>query len=218
MHVTHGLPPGATAAARQQQKQQRAIAAAAAEAADQQQDWTIAVSGGRQSHQRPDLHIVLVHPQIPQNAGNVARTCAAVNVGLHLVGPMGFELDSKKLKRAGLDYWPAVCVDVHPSWAAFLDYWQQQEGPKQLIGYSKFAGRHYASEGLYPRGTATWLMFGAETTGLPEEAHAAATQMVKIPMSEQHVRSLNLATSAGIGVMEVLRQKDGAVLPEEVAA
>jgi hypothetical protein len=143
-------------------------------------------------------------------------------------------------------------VDVHDSWQAFLEFWQQQEGPKQLVGYSKFARQHYASDGLYPRGTATWLMFGAETTGLPPEAHDAATHMVKIPMSEQHVRSLNLATSAGkpaclflrcivpgashvgwslhtrithswqpirgvcpagIGVMEVLRQKDGAVLP-----
>ncbi|KAL4427469.1 hypothetical protein ABPG77_000758 [Micractinium sp. CCAP 211/92] len=171
-----------------------------------------------QQHQRPDLHVVLVHPQIPQNAGNVSRTCAAVNVGLHLVAPLGFQLDSTKLKRAGLDYWPAVCVDVHPSWAAFLEFWQQQPGPKQLVGYSKFARRHYASEGLYPAGTSTWLMFGAETTGLPEEAHAAATDMVKIPMSERYVRSLNLATSVGIGVMEVLRQKDGPVLPEDAEA
>jgi hypothetical protein len=127
-----------------------------------------------------------------------------------------------------------------------------------LTGYSKFAQHHYAAEGLYPGGTATWLMFGAETTGLPEEAHHAATHMAKIPMSERYVRSLNLATSvgeyftvvdwlhqgnavgcacaggrqasmrhsatptpedtlcAGIGVMEVLRQKDGAVLPEDM--
>lgn len=170
-----------------------------------------------------------------------------------------------RLKRAGLDYWPAVCVDVHPSWDAFYAHWQAQPGPKQLVGYTKFASQHYASEGLYSGGGsgATWLMFGAETTGLPDEAHGAATALVKIPMSETYVRSLNLATSVGawwqrvcagrpgagaatgpaarllpqptcclpcasrrrhppchtgIGVMEVLRQKDGAVLPEDRAA
>ncbi|KAL4447436.1 hypothetical protein ABPG75_004655 [Micractinium tetrahymenae] len=219
-HVAHVPPPGVAAAERQQRRQQRRarLASAAATPEEGQQGWSLEVAGSRQQHQRPDLHVVLVHPQIPQNAGNVARTCAAVNVGLHLVAPLGFELDSAKLKRAGLDYWPAVCVDVHPSWAAFLEFWRQRPGPKQLVGYSKFARRHYAAEGLYPAGTSTWLMFGAETTGLPEEAHAAATDMVKIPMSERYVRSLNLATSVGIGVMEVLRQKDGAVLPEDAEA
>lgn len=92
-------------------------------------------------------------------------------------------------------------------------------------GFTKFATQHYAAEGLYRQpaaggggAPATWLMFGAETTGLPPEAHAAATHLVKIPMSQQHVRSLNLATSVGVGVMEALRQKDGAVLPEDAAA
>ncbi|KAI3429592.1 hypothetical protein D9Q98_005678 [Chlorella vulgaris] len=216
-HGPHSEPRG-TAHVRQRRQPHVMMRLAAAAAADQQQqpDWSIAVAGGKQAHQRPDVHVVLVHPQIPQNAGNVSRTCAAVNVGLHLVGPCGFELDSKKLKRAGLDYWPAVCVDVHPSLEAFLQFYEQQPGPKQLVGYSKFAQHHYAAEGLYPGGTATWLMFGAETTGLPEEAHHAATHMAKIPMSERYVRSLNLATSVGIGVMEVLRQKDGAVLPEDM--
>ncbi|PRW56467.1 S-adenosyl-L-methionine dependent tRNA rRNA methyltransferase [Chlorella sorokiniana] len=218
--LAHPAPQGVLAAARQRRRVQRLAAAEEGQQQQQQQDdWSIGLAGGRQQHQRPDVHVVLVHPCIPQNAGNVARTCAATNVGLHLVGPLGFELDSKKLKRAGLDYWNSVCVDVHPSWDAFYEYWQQQPGPKQLVGYSKFAKHHYAAEGLYPPGTSTWLMLGAETTGLPPEAHAAATQLVKIPMANfQFVRSLNLATSAGIGVMEVLRQKDGAVLPEDAAA
>lgn len=170
--------------------------------------------------QRNDLHVVLVHPQIPQNAGNVARTCAATAVALHLVGPLGFEIDSKKLKRAGLDYWPYVCVRVHPTWQHFQSYFSAQASPKRLLAFSKFGVQHYAAPGMYQPGD--WLLFGAETTGLPPEAHEAAAAsggaVVKIPIIDTHVRSINLSVSAGIGLYEAIRQLDnpqeGATLPE----
>lgn len=171
---------------------------------------TLVEDGSRLSWQRRDVSVVLVHPQIPQNCGNVARTCAATGVGLHLVGPMGFALDDKKLKRAGLDYWDWVAVQVHDNVDAFLSFYEGLEGDKRLFAYSKFGEVHYAQDGLYDRGTRNFLMFGAETTGLPEEAHTASTDVVQIPMGNYtHVRSLNLATSVGIGLFESLRQLDG---------
>lgn len=177
--------------------------------------WSITASGARREWQRADLHVVLISPQIPQNTGNVCRTCAATSIALHLVGPLGFEIDNAKLKRAGLDYWDWVACAVHPTWDDFYAFFQSLPGPKRLVGFSKLAKTHHATEGAYPPGT--WLMFGAETTGLPPEAHAASDAMVKLPMSNfRHVRSLNLATSVGIGVFEALRQLDGAVLPEDV--
>jgi tRNA (cytidine/uridine-2'-O-)-methyltransferase len=185
----------------------------------------------RHAWQRADLAIVLVHPQIPQNVGNVARTCAATNIALHLVGPLGFELDDAKLRRAGLDYWHYVSVAVHPSWAAFEAFRAALPcaAGHRTAAFTKFSYQHYASEGLYRAadGGIVWLVFGAETTGLPDEAVAAIEAsaggaLVKIPMANaEHVanplsgvRSLNLATSVGIGVFEALRQLDGAVLPE----
>jgi len=130
--------------------------------------WNFANSGSRREWQRADLHIVLVHPQIPQNAGNISRTCAAASIALHLVGPMGFELDNAKLKRAGLDYWDWVACKVHPSWDEFYSFFNGLDDPnKRLVGFSKLGTVHHATEGMYPPGT--WLMFGAETTGLPPE-------------------------------------------------
>ncbi|KAL6125073.1 hypothetical protein ACLB2K_077581 [Fragaria x ananassa] len=83
------------------------------------------------------LQVVLVSPQIPGNTGCIAKTCAASAVGLHLVGPMGFQIDDAKLKRAGLDYWPYVVVKVHSSWAEFQDYFSQQDGEKRLLAFTK---------------------------------------------------------------------------------
>lgn len=123
---------------------------------------------------------------------------------------MGFALDDRKLKRAGLDYWDWVAVKVHDDIDAFLSFYRGLEGQKRLFAYSKFGEVHYAREGLYERGARTFLMFGAETTGLPEEAHESSTDVVQIPMGNyEHVRSLNLATSVGIGLFESLRQLDG---------
>lgn len=177
---------------------------------------TMVEDGSRLEWQRPDIAVVLVHPQIPQNCGNVARTCAASKVALHLVGPMGFELDDTKLKRAGLDYWDWVAVKVHENVDTFLEFYNGLDGDKRLFAYSKFGESHYAKEGLYNGSRRNFLMFGAETSGLPENAHSAATDVVKIPMSNfDHVRSLNLATSVGIGLFECIRQIDGALLPEQ---
>jgi tRNA (cytidine/uridine-2'-O-)-methyltransferase len=181
--------------------------------------WNLVDQGARREWQRPDLHLVLVCPQIPQNTGNVARTCAATGVALHLVGPLGFELDSAKLKRAGLDYWDWVAAAVHDDWDAFASFFDAIPGPKRMVAFSKLGRCHHAAEGLYVPGASNWLVFGAETTGLPPEAletiSASGGVVAKIPMSNfEHVRSLNLATSAGVGVFEALRQLDGAVLPE----
>ena len=132
-----------------------------------QPGWTMTNAGSRREWQRADLHVVLVNPQIPQNAGNIARTCAATSIALHLVGPMGFEIDNTRLKRAGLDYWDWVACAVHPSWDEFYSFFNSLPGPKRLVGFSKLGKVHHATEGMYPPGT--WLMFGAETTGLPPE-------------------------------------------------
>ncbi|KAJ4898094.1 AGAMOUS-like 26 [Raphanus sativus] len=83
------------------------------------------------------LQVVLVSPQIPGNTGCIARTCAASAVGLHLVGPLGFQVDDAKVKRAGLDYWPYVVVKAHSSWAEFQEYFRQQEGEKRMIAFTK---------------------------------------------------------------------------------
>jgi tRNA (cytidine/uridine-2'-O-)-methyltransferase len=155
-------------------------------------------------------------------------------MALHLVAPLGFTIDNAKLKRAGLDYWDYVSFRVHDSIQDFGSYFNALPDPKRLFGFSKFATRHYAastttsgngSSSPVVVGTAyrkgDWLMFGAETTGLPQEAvdlsvHSGGC-LVKIPMNNyKYVRSLNLATSVGIGVFEAIRQLDGAVLPEDV--
>ena len=150
-------------------------------------------------------------PQIPGNTGTIARTCAASRVPLHLVGPLGFDLTDSQLKRAGLDYWNSVCVRVHDDWDAFHVYWRDTlKSPGRLVAFSKFGARPHAEEGAYEPGD--WLLFGAETTGLPDAAHdacAASGGIRRIPIDEEHVRSLNLAVSAGIGVYEALRQIDG---------
>ncbi|CAL5222882.1 g5309 [Coccomyxa viridis] len=168
-------------------------------------------AGSKLAWLRKDLHVVLVHPQIPQNTGTIARTCAATGVGLHLVGPLGFEIDNSRLKRAGLDYWPYVAVNVYSTWQDFYGHFQEQEGPKRLLGFSKAGKQHYASPSLYRKGD--WLLFGAETTGLPGEAYASieesSGEVLRIPITETHVRSLNLAVSAGVALYEAMRQLDG---------
>ena len=161
-------------------------------------------------NQRRDLAVVLVTPQIPGNTGTIARTCAATRVPLHLVGPLGFTLEDSQLKRAGLDYWNSVCVKVHDDWDAFHEYYTQLGSPGRLVAFSKFGARPHAEEGAYQ--SDDWLLFGAETTGLPDAAHdacAASGGIRRIPIDEQHVRSLNLAVSAAVGTYEALRQIDG---------
>ena len=145
-----------------------------------------------------ELNIVLVEPQIPQNTGNIARTCAATNARLHLVGPLGFQIDDKKLKRAGLDYWHLLDIRHYDGWA---DFTAQNEGP---FYYFTTKGQTVHSDVAYPDGC--YLVFGREDAGLPEEllfAHPDAC--VRLPMLAA-ARSLNLSNSVAVIVFEALRQ------------
>ncbi len=153
---------------------------------------------GRVPGQAP-LHLVLVEPQIPPNAGNVARLCAATGCALHLVGPLGFSIEDRELKRAGLDYWHEVALVVHPSLDAFLASWR-----RPLWLFSTRAARRY-DEAAFTYGDA--LLFGKETAGLPQtllDAHPQAT--LRIPMRPGAVRSLNLSTTVGIAAYSALKR------------
>ncbi|KFK35507.1 hypothetical protein AALP_AA5G293600 [Arabis alpina] len=155
------------------------------------------------------LQVVLVSPQIPGNTGCIARTCAASAVGLHLVGPLGFQVDDARVKRAGLDYWPYVVVKAHSSWADFQQYFRQQEGEKRMIAFTK-RGTKIHSDFSYRRGD--YLLFGSETSGLPPEALSDCNNdtygggTIRIPMVETYVRCLNLSVSVGIALYEASRQ------------
>lgn len=149
------------------------------------------------------LRVVLVHPQIPPNTGNIARTCAATETELHLVAPLGFEISDRYLKRAGLDYWPHVKLHYHSSIEAFHTMQQSQEG--RCIGFSTGGRCSYTKFAFQPH---DWLLFGSETTGLPAHVLSACDETVYIPMASQHVRSLNLSVSAAVGLFEAQRQLD----------
>ncbi len=146
------------------------------------------------------MHVVLVNPEIPQNTGNIARTCAATGASLHLIEPLGFSLDDKYLKRAGLDYWHMMQLTRYPSWAAFT-----AAHPGAVLHFATTkAPRDYAGV-VY--GPDDFLVFGRETRGLPEELLAEHyDQCVRIPMREG-ARSLNLANSVAVVVYEALRQQ-----------
>ena len=147
------------------------------------------------------LNIVLVAPVIPQNTGNVARTCAATGSVLHLVRPLGFDISDAAVKRAGLDYWHLVDVHVYDD----LDELFAKNDVRQLRLFSTKAPRSYA-EADYEDGC--FLFFGRETTGLPEDfLDAHYESCVRIPMRAE-ARSLNLSNSVAVGVFEALRQLD----------
>ena len=147
------------------------------------------------------IHIVLVEPEIPPNTGNIARSVAATNSVLHLVKPLGFSLDEKSLRRAGLDYWPYVKLEVHES----LDDFMQKYGDCRMFLATTKGGQKY-TDVEYRDGD--MLLFGKETAGLPRdfiEAHKDCA--VRIPMSEDtRLRSLNLSNAANILLFEALRQ------------
>lgn len=148
----------------------------------------------------PQLNIVLVEPEIPQNTGNIARTCAATGARLHLVEPMGFRVDDRKLKRAGLDYWHLLDITYYHD---LTDFFARNTGP---FFYFTTKGTHIHSEMTYPDGS--YLVFGKETAGLPEELlHAHPETCVRLPMIDNDdARSLNLSNTVAVGVYEVLRQ------------
>lgn len=147
------------------------------------------------------LRVVLIKPQIPPNTGNIARTCAATGTELHLVGPLGFEISDRYLKRAGLDYWPYVNLHQHSSLEAFTAFGQQLGG--RWIGFSTKGNYNYVE---FPFQPGDWLLFGSETTGLAPSVLAACAATVYIPMTQPGVRSLNLSVSVAVGLFEARRQ------------
>ncbi len=146
----------------------------------------------------PTLNIVLVEPEIPQNTGNISRTCAATGARLHLVEPMGFKIDDKKLKRAGLDYWHLLDIRYYKN---LDDFFSKNTGPYY---YFSTKAKHIYSEISYPDNA--YLVFGKETAGLPEDLlYQNPDTTVRLPMISD-ARSLNLSNSVAIGTYEVLRQ------------
>ena len=146
------------------------------------------------------LNIVLVEPEIPQNTGNIARTYAATGARLHLVGPMGFKIDDKKLKRAGLDYWNLLDITYYDNLDDFL------EKNKGEFYFFTTKARHVYSDVSYPDGC--YIFFGKETKGLPEELLLQHPDTcVRVPMVE-NARSLNLSNTVAIAAYEILRQWD----------
>jgi len=160
------------------------------------------------------MNVVLVEPEIPSNAGNVARLCAATKTTLNLIEPFGFELGDKQLKRAGLDYWQQVEWHRWVNWAAFRQglpsaakLWFIESGGPKPYTEARFAGGDY-------------LVFGRETAGLPKQLlRQAPDQWLRIPMFNAQARSLNLSNCAALVLFEALRQQGfrGEIVPAEVA-
>ncbi len=150
------------------------------------------------------IHVVLVHPEIHWNTGNAGRTCLATGATLHLVKPLGFSLDDREVKRAGLDYWEHVDLRVWENWKAL-------EAKLPSLGEPFF----FSTKGTQPLWDAPLaaakevvLVFGRETGGLPPDIHNQyANRMVAMPIRSPHVRSLNLSTAVGIALYEVIRQR-----------
>ena len=149
------------------------------------------------------LHIVFVEPEIPGNTGNIARTCAATGAHLHLVKPLGFDIDEKAVRRAGLDYWPYVNLTVYEN----LDEFLEKNADRRMFlattkGSQRYTDVEYEDDDM--------ILFGKETAGLPRDFIAQNSSMtIRIPLSEDtRLRSLNLANSANIILFEALRQLD----------
>ena len=146
------------------------------------------------------MNIVLVHPLIPQNTGNIARLTAATGTDLHLIEPLGFELSDRYLKRAGLDYWAEVRLFLHPTWESFLE----KAIPKQLWLFSARASTPFTKVSYR---LDDYLVFGNESEGLPAHLRQRyAGFRLRIPFENQRVRSLNLANSVAVALYEARRQ------------
>jgi len=146
------------------------------------------------------IHVVLLEPEIPQNTGNIARTCAATGASLHLIKPLGFSIDDKHMKRAGLDYWDSLDLHVYENLEDFY-----KKNPGALVYYFSKKAKHVYSEIDYPDDA--YLCFGRESVGLPEELlKKNKDRSLRMPMKEG-LRSLNLSNTVAIAVYEVLRQR-----------
>ena len=151
------------------------------------------------------INVVLVEPEIPQNTGNIARTCAATGGKLHLVKPLGFDISDKYLKRAGLDYWDKLEIEEHDSISAFLEKYNPKTTNMYFVTTK---GKKVYSEIDYSSFDEIFILFGKETKGLPEDIlKQHLEKAIRIPM-KQTLRSLNLSNSVGIVVYEILRQKN----------
>ena len=150
----------------------------------------------------PQLNIVLVEPQIPQNTGNISRTCAVTGARLHLVEPLGFVVTDKQLKRAGLDYWDKLDVRTYIN---FEDFLEKNNDPKIYMATTK--AKHVYSAPAYEDDEDVYIMFGKESAGIPEEILLNYEETsIRIPMLP-HIRSLNLSNSVAIVAYEVLRHQ-----------
>ena len=150
------------------------------------------------------IHVVLVHPEIHWNTGNAGRTCLATGASLHLIEPLGFSLEARQVKRAGLDYWEHVNVRTWPDWASFE---RQLPALGEPFFFSTKATRLLWEAPLGAPADVV-LIFGRETGGLAPEIHERyADRLLAMPIASPLVRSLNLSTSVGIAVYEVLRQR-----------
>ena len=151
------------------------------------------------------LNVVLVEPEIPQNTGNIARTCAATGGKLHLVYPLGFSITEKAVKRAGLDYWDKLEIEEHSSFEKFLEKYKPEENNMFFVTTK---GKHIYSEPNYNSMDEVLVLFGKETKGLPEDIlQKYIDKTIRIPMRPT-LRSLNLSNSVSIVVYDILRQKD----------
>jgi tRNA (cytidine/uridine-2'-O-)-methyltransferase len=148
------------------------------------------------------VKVVLVHPQIPQNTGSIARSCASLKIPLHLVGPYPFEITEKKVRRAGLDYWPLVDLYQHQDWQQFEDTLTKQDNLVFIDnpGSSKYTDYQFSKNDC--------LIFGSETKGIPKEIlkQYSNCPLLEIPMLEPKVRSLNLSNAVSIVLFEAFRQ------------
>lgn len=149
---------------------------------------------------RASVQVAIVEPEIPQNTGNVARTCAATHTPLHLIEPLGFRLTDRYLKRAGLDYWPHVDLTVHPD----LESFRRRLSGCRFVYFSAHGTRVFHDFRFHP---GDCLVFGSETRGLPPELlRAEPRRVLTLPIDRSRVRSLNLATAVGVALFEALRQ------------
>lgn len=152
-----------------------------------------------------NLNIVMVEPEIPQNTGNIARTCAAIGAKLHLVYPLGFSIDEKQVKRAGLDYWDKLEIEEHISLKSFLEKYKPEENNMYFVTTK---GKNVYSDINYSKMDNVFILFGKETKGLPEDVlKKYIYKTVRIPMRET-LRSLNLSNSVAIVAYEIFKQNE----------
>ncbi len=157
------------------------------------------------------INIVLHEPEIPQNTGNIARTCAATGAALHIIKPMGFTIDDKKLKRAGLDYWDKLDITYYENYEDFIS--RRPDAIGNIFYFTTKAPKSYTAVEAYPDNV--YIMFGKETKGLPEDLLYENEEFcVRIPMRNT-LRSLNLSNSVAIAVYEILRRWDFCELRED---